>query len=398
MKKIAIVVQRCHKDVVGGSESEAWHYANLLKEYFEVHILTTTAIDTDKWSNTLSEGDEFKDGIRIKRFRVSQGRADYWLEIYGRLVNEFENLKLNRPDLKVDERLIRWPVALQEEFIYKQGPYSSSLMDFLTKGSNNYKAVIFFTYLYPTTYFGIYNTPKKKILFVPTLHNEAPAYLSVYKYMARRARSILWNTKAEFKFGISLWGKLPGSVVGVDVKTEQFAPVDPGFPYLLYCGRIDVNKGCPQLVDYFLRYKKDHPSDLRLVFTGSDGIGLPSDTNILFKGFVSETEKLKLMSGASIFVMPSPNESFSIVTLEAMAQKTPILASDGSEVIIDHIKKSGGGLLYNDYDSFKYGINFLLENKQKAKDMGEKGRKYVVKNYNDEKIFKKLKDKIESFD
>ncbi len=395
MKKIAIVVQRCHKDVVGGSESEAWHYANLLKEYFEVHILTTAAIDTDKWDNILSEGDESKDGICIKRFKVTQGRADYWIEIYGRLVNEFKNLKLNKPDLKASERLIRWPAALQEEFIYKQGPYSSGLMDFLTKEGSSYKAVIFFTYLYPTTYFGIYNTPGNKIIFVPTLHNEAPAYLSAYKYMAKRARSILWNTRAESQFGISLWGELPKSIVGVNVNTKEFAPADLDFPYLLYCGRIDVNKGCFQLVDYFLKYKKDHQSGLRLVFTGSDGIGLPDSPGILFKGFVSEVEKLQLMSGADIFVMPSPNESLSIVTLEAMAQRTPVLASSGSKVIVDHIKNSRGGIIYNDYDSFKDSINSMLKDKSKRISMGVNGRRYVVSNYGFRKIQKMLREEVE---
>jgi len=394
MKKIAIVVQRCYKDVVGGSESEAWHYASLLKEYFDVHILTTTAVDTDKWSNTLSKGDEFNDGICIKRFKVSQGRAGYWIEIYGRLVNEFENLKSNKPDLKANERLISWPVAFQEEFIYKQGPYSDSLMDFLAKEGSSYKAVIFFTYLYPTTYFGIYNTPRNKIIFVPTLHDEAPAYLSVYKYMARRARSILWNTKAESQFGISLWGELPKSIVGVDIDTKESTPADLGFSYLLYCGRIDINKGCPQLVDYFLKYKKDHPSDLRLIFTGSDGIGLPMDPNILFKGFVSEAEKLQLMNGADIFVMPSPNESFSIVTLEAMAQRTPVLASNGSKVIVDHIKNSKGGIIYNNYDSFKDSINFMLRNKRKSISMGKNGRRYVVSNYGFKKIQKILREEV----
>jgi len=395
MKKIAIVVQRCHKDVVGGSESEAWHYANLLKEYFEVHVLTTTSIDTDKWSNTLSEGDEFKDGIHIKRFKVSQGRADYWIEIYGRLVGEFENFKQQNPDLRASERLIRWPAALQEEFIYKQGPYSSGLMDFLTRESDAYKAVIFFTYLYPTTYFGIYNTPKNKIIFVPTLHNEAPAYLSVYKYMARRVRSILWNTEAESRFGISLWGELPRSIVGVNINTEESTPADPGYPYLLYCGRIDVNKGCPQLIDYFLKYKKDRPSDLHLVFTGSDGIGLPADPGIIFKGFVPENEKLKLMKGADIFIMPSPNESFSIVSLEAMAQKTPVLASEGSEVMVDHIKRSGGGLLYNDYKSYRDSIDLILSNKSKSMIMGKNGRSYVVSNYGFKKIQKTLREEVE---
>ena len=54
---------------------------------------------------------------------------------------------------------------------------------------------------------------------------------------------------------------------------------------------------------------------------------------------IRKEEKLNLMSGASFFVMPSPNESFSIVTLEAMAQKTPVLASSGSEAVVEHIRK-----------------------------------------------------------
>ena len=78
MRKLAIVVQRCHKDVVGGSEAEAWHYGNLLKKSYEIHILTTTAVDSERWDNVLPEGDEVSNGICIKRFKVSQGRADYW--------------------------------------------------------------------------------------------------------------------------------------------------------------------------------------------------------------------------------------------------------------------------------------------------------------------------------
>ena len=395
MEKIAIVIQRCHEKVVGGSENETWHYANLLKDYFEVHILTTTAVDLEKWANVLNEGDEFRNGICIKRFRVSQGRADYWVEIYRRLENEFNNKKINNPDSEVDERLIKWPIPLQEEFIRKQGPYSDDLMNFLVQESSSYKIVIFLAYLYPTTYFGMFNVTGNKIVFVPTLHDEAPAYLSAYKYMARRARIILWNTDAERKFGKKLWGELPCSVVGMGVEVNKFPSAKLDFPYLLYCGRIDVNKDCPQLVDYFLRYKKEYNSDLRLVFTGSDDINLPADSNIVYKGFVSNDEKLRLMSGANIFVMPSPNESFSIVTLEAMAQETPILASSKSEVIVDHVKKSSGGIFYDDYNSFKDGINFLLKNKQKSKDLGANGRKYVTGNYKYKKIREKLVNEIE---
>ena len=399
MKKLAIVIQRCHEKIVGGSEAEAWHYGNLLKESYEIHILTTTAVDFERWDNVLPEGDEKKDGICIKRFRVSQGRAEYWEEIHRQLLDEFAGLKSksNRSTKSV-KRLIEWPTALQEEFIYKQGPYSDDLMDFLSEKSEDYKAIIFLTYLYPTTYFGMFQVPRDKIIFVPTLHDEPPAYLSVYKYMAKRSRIILWNTDSEYRFSKLLWGELPGCVVGMGVETKEFPPAKLNFPYIIYCGRIDINKGCPQLVNYFLKFKEDCPSNLHLVLTGDNKIGLPRNDDIVFKGSVSEEEKLKLMSGASIFIMPSPNESFSIVTLEAMAQKTPVLASDGSEVIIDHIKKSGGGLLYNNYEGFKAGINFLLENKEEARDMGERGRNYVIENYNVKKIFKKLKEKVEAIE
>jgi len=399
MKKLAIVIQRCHEKIIGGSEAEAWQYGNLLKKSYEIHILTTTAVDFEKWDNVLAEGDEKRNGICIKRFRVSQGRAEYWEEIHRQFLDEFASLKFksNSPT-KLDKRLIELPTAFQEEFIYKQGPYSDDLMKFLSEKSGDYKAIIFLTYLYPTTYFGMFEVPRDKIIFVPTLHDEPPAYLSVYKYMAERSRVILWNTDSEYRFGRLLWGELPGCVVGMGVETKKFPPARLDFPYMLYCGRIDINKGCPQLMKYFLKYKESCPSNLRLILTGDNKIELPHNEDIEFIGNVSEEEKLKLMSGASFFIMPSSNESFSIATLEAMAQKTPILARDGSEVIIDHMKKSGGGLLYSDYEGFKTGINFILENKHEAKDMGEKGRKYVVKNYNVGKIFKKLKDKIESFD
>ena len=395
MEKIAIVVQRCHDSVIGGSESEALHFGQLLKDRYEVDILTTTAVDIIKWRNTLKEGDERKNGICIKRFKVSQERTECWHKINELLIKEYDKVK----DLKdPKDRIIGWPIALQEEFIYKQGPYSEDLINFLSEKYNGYKAILFFTYLYAPTYYGMQHVPKEKIIFIPTLHDEPPAYLSVYRYAARRARLIIWNTHRESLFGKSLWGELPGRIIGIGVNTKKYQPAKLNFPYLLYCGRIDVNKGCCELVDYYLRFKKDFPSDLCLILTGDLKIELPEDKSIIFKGLVSDKEKFELMSGAEAFIMPSSYESFSIVTLEAMAQKTPVLASTGSDIVADHIEKSDGGLLYNDYKSFKKGIKFLLEDKDEVRRMGEKGKKYVIKNYDSKKISIKLKDLLNNME
>ncbi len=143
--------------------------------------------------------------------------------------------------------------------------------------------------------------------------------------------------------------------IETNVREPQWMPV----PYLLYSGRVDPNKGCVQLFDYFLTFKKTHPSPLRLIITGKDDMPVPQHEDIEFRGFVSAEEKFRLMSGAMLFVSPSPNESFSIVTLEAMAQNTPVLANDASTVLADHIKDSGAGRVYSDYQTFAHALNEL---------------------------------------
>ena len=84
MNRIAVVVQRCHESIVGGSESLAWQYAGLLNGAFNVDILTTTALDYTTWSNDLPPGTEDRDGIIIRRFPVSITRTGYWHELHAR--------------------------------------------------------------------------------------------------------------------------------------------------------------------------------------------------------------------------------------------------------------------------------------------------------------------------
>lgn len=396
MKKLAIVTQRSHQSVLGGSESHALQYAMLLKDDYQVDVLTTTAVDATTWANALPAGTEKRNGITIRRFKVDQGRTLYWHALHERLLREFECRNHTERSSNNQRKQICWTLALQEEFIRKQGPYSADLIAFLSERSHNYKAVIFFTYLFPTTYFGIPQCSKKRCLLVPTLHDEPPAYLSAYTYMVRKVRSLLWNTEAELRLGSFLWGELPGRIVGMGINTRKYAPARQECPYLLYCGRIDLHKDCDQLVEYFLRYKKDNPSDLRLVFTGKDEMGLPSSPDIELKGFVPEEEKFRLMAGALLFVMSSPYESLSIVTLESMAQCTPVLANGACKVLVDHVMQSGGGMIYKDYESFSSSLNLLLSDPQKLSEMGFLGREYVISKYQFDVVRRTLIEEIEA--
>lgn len=396
MSRVAIVVQRCHESIVGGSESLAWQYATLLKDDYEVDVLTTTAVEISDWANALPEGLEERDGVNIRRFTVTVGRSRYWTNLYERLQGSFSPFAIGGRRTPDGDHFLRWSVPLQEEFILHQGPYSEPLIEFLKQEWRNYRAIIFTTYLYPTTYFGLLQVPRGQALLAPTLHDEQPAYLSAYRHAAHRAHSLIWLTDAERRVALKFWGELPGRIVAMSIDTKPRAAVESPWPYLLYCGRIDLNKGCPELFSYFIRFKRDYPSKLRLVLTGKDDLGVPEHPDIEFRGFVSDEVKFGLMAGAALYAMPSPHESFSIVTLEAMAQQTPVLASAASEVLVDHVKQSGAGRIYKDYETFADALNEILPDERLRAEMGAAGREYVIANYQPEHIRSRLIEAVES--
>ncbi len=392
MNRVAIVVQRCHEDVVGGSETLAWHYAQLLSNSYEVDVLTTTAIDTSVWANTLPAGTETKDSVRILRFPVTIGRSVYWSLLHKRLMEELGPFA---PTRSQEVPQLPWSIALQEDLIRHQGPYSAPLLRYINEHWRDYRALLFITYLYPTTYFGLQQIPAGHALFAPTLHDELPAYLPVYKYSAHHAREVVWLTAAEARVGQKLWGDLPGRVVSMAIDTQLREARWTPAPYILYSGRVDPNKGCRQLFDYFLRYKQMRPSSLRLVITGKDDIPVPVREDIEFRGFVTPEEKFQLMAGAKLFVNPSPNESFSIVTLEAMAQGAPALVSSVSSVLADHIKDSGAGRVFSDFESFADALDEICSNDETRARLGQLGRDYVLSRYQPETIRKSLISAIE---
>ena len=396
MKKVAVVVQRCHETVIGGSESLAWQYANLLKDTYQAEVLTTTALHTSDWANTLPAGEETREGVVIRRFSVTSGRMPYWGRLHERLLADHKSHNSRSTREAGENHLLPWSLSLQEEFVRSQGPYSHSLLEFLGRHWSDYQTIIFVTYLYATSYFGMLQVPPGVSLFAPTLHDEEPAYLSVYKHIAHRARSLIWLTDAEQRLGHRLWGSLSGRTVGMTIDTARRPAARLKAPYLLYCGRIDPNKGCTELFDYFIRFKKEHPSDIRLVLAGKDDIKVPRHPDIDFRGFVSTEEKFSLMSGATALVMPSRKESFSIVTLEAMAQGTPVIANGRSEVISDHVNQSEGGYIYEDYADFANKLGDLISDGDKARRLGARGSAYVNANYKIERVRRDLLEVVAS--
>jgi len=384
MKRIAIVVQRCHESVVGGAEALAWQYARLLSSAYDVEVLTSTATEHVRWDNVLAAGAEMREGIAVRRFPVVLGRTPYWDALYQRMADEAAALRAGTS---------RWREALQDEFIRMQGPYCPDLSAWLR--GHDYAAVLFCTYLYPTTYFGIRAVAPERAILVPTLHDETPALFGAFRELYARCPNRIWLTDAERKTAQAVWGQSDGEVIGMAV--EQLSSESPEIrdkPYVLYCGRIEAGKGCDDLLRAFERLPQK--GEVRLVFTGTDVIGLPNSPDIEFLGFVDDARKRALMAGALAFVLPSRHESFSIVTLEAMAQRTPVLVNGDCEVMRDHIAHSGAGLDYHGVDDLVAKLQQLCSLPAAERErMGNAGREYVLARYDEGRVRERLVDYME---
>lgn len=391
-KRVAIVVPRCHESLVGGAEAHAWQYATLLADDYDVDVLTTTASDYVTWANDLREGVERRDGVTVRRFRVARGRGGYFHDLHRRLLARFAATEGAEPYSRV-----RWPEALQEEFIRAQGPVSPGLVAHLAQHGDDYAAVIFLTYLYPTTYDGTRALGHRRWGLVPTLHDEPPAYFGAFAQMAHGVPRLLWNTPAERRLGARLWGVGAGDIVAMTVATERVAPAREAAPYLLYCGRIDTHKGCAMLVDAFEAYRRERQSDLQLVLTGADALGLRPSPHVRYLGFVDERRKFELMAGALAFVHPSAYESLSIVALEAMAQGTPAIVNAACEPLADHVALSGSGFAFHGESELCAAIEAVRAFDTAARaEQARRARAYVLEHYGREQVRARLLAVVEA--
>ncbi|HNV07511.1 MAG TPA: glycosyltransferase family 4 protein [Dokdonella sp.] len=391
--RIAIVTIRCHEKLVGGAEALAWQYAGLLTGDFAVEILTSSAFDYTHWKNDLAVGEEDRDGILIRRFKVVRGRTAYFHGLHQLMLDAFAQRKETSSRLHYG-----WPEALEEEFIHAQGPNCPDLLTHLREHGDGYAAVFFLPYLYPMILDGIRAMPHRRWALIPALHDEPPAYLETFAHMGRSAPRILWNTLAEKRLGARIWNLEGGNVVSMTVAVEPAAAAVEEKPYLLYCGRIDVSKGCAALLEGFDAYKRANPrSPLQLVLTGNDVLGVGKRRDVRYLGFVDEERKFELMAGAVAFVQPSPYESLSIVLLEAMAQRAPVIVNGQCEVLVDHVHESQSGYVYRNQGEFIDAVSRVLVLGSGARaEQGAKAREYVLKNYSEAQVSARLRAEVDA--
>lgn len=162
-----------------------------------------------------------------------------------------------------------------------------------------------------------------------------------------------------------------------------------GPPYLLSIGTAEPRKDLPGLVRAFAELAGTHP-DLRLVIAGAPGWGtdaldaavavLPGAVRARIDrpGWIDDTERVRLLAGATVFAYPSLYEGFGFPPLEAMAMGVPVVATRAGslpEVLGDACPLVPAG----DPHAFASAVDLLLADDAQRATQVEAGRRQAAK-------------------
>ena len=370
--RLGVGVQRYGADINGGAELHARYIAERLAGKHDVEVLTTCAHDYVTWRNEYPAGEEQIGPVRVRRFEVSRERDP---DEFGR--KSFA--VFDTPHSITDE--LAWLEA--------EGPTSPALVAHIERHASSYDYLYFFSYRYYHAYHGARAAADRAIL-VPTAERDPAIGLAIFPPVFRGVRAIMYNSHEEQAMIHAVAGNqtVPGVVVGVGSEIPQTAiaerfrrAYDVRGPFVLYVGRIDENKGCRELFQFFQQYLFNQRRPLQLVLAGKALLPIPDHPLVRHVGFISDQDKYDALAGCEALIMPSFFESLSMVAIEAWALGKPVLANARCDVLQGQCLRSNAGLFYADYREFAETLHILTTNRSLALALGENGRTYFRDNY-----------------
>lgn len=174
--------------------------------------------------------------------------------------------------------------------------------------------------------------------------------------------------------------------------------IAPEMPLLATVSRLCPWKGQHDLIKA-LALVKAQGADFRLLVVGEDDIratpgggsytaqlkqittDLGLNEQVIFTGFRRDIPQI--MVASDIYAMPSFEEPFGMVFLEAMAMKRPVIAlvSGGVPEFVEH-GKSGLLSVNQDIDTLAANVLTLVRDRELRQRMGEHGRRRVEERFN----------------
>jgi glycosyltransferase involved in cell wall biosynthesis len=370
--KLACVVQRYGREVVGGSESHCRTIAERLAEHHEITVLTSCATDYLSWKNTYAPGASFVGPVQVVRFPVDRTRNPHDFA-------ELNNIVASGGATPEDEAA----------WFKENGPIVSGLLDHLKDRGGEFDRILFWTYRYFPSYFGVPLVRDRAIL-VPTAEDDPVIWMRALARFFALPRGYVFLTPEEQELVSGRAdGPLPPSCVigtGLDPvnprdKRTSVAAAGIRGPFVLYLGRVDPNKGCETLLRYFQEFVDREGARVQLVLAGPVFMPIPSHPAILSLGFVDDDTRAALLDSALALIVPSPYESLCIALLEGWNHGLPALVNGRCRVLKGQVLRANGGLFYGNATEFVTSLRELLDHPDMARQIGRQGLDYVERHY-----------------
>jgi glycosyltransferase involved in cell wall biosynthesis len=370
--KLALVVQRYGADISGGAELHARYLAEHLSSHADVRVLATCARDYVTWRNEFPPGADTVNGIPVERFPVARERDPHAFGAHSARVFASRH--------SVGDEL-RW--------VESQGPFSPALLERIRGIRHEVDYVVLFTARYYPAFHGARIAADRAVL-VPTAERDPALGLATAGALFRGVRAIMYNSFEERAVIQALADneRVPGVVVGVGCEAPASAEparfrakygIDRRF--VLYVGRIDENKGCAELFEYFRRYAARTMQPPMLLLIGNALARVPDHPAIRHLGPLDDRDKFDALAAADALIMPSRFESLSMVVLEAWALGRPVVVNARCDVLLGQVLRSQGGLYYEDSVEFAAVLDRLIGDTALTARLGANGSAYFRRHY-----------------
>ena len=295
-------------------------------------------------------------------------------------------------------------IQLNTNFLpFPQYFYESKLKNLVKSGfMNNYDIIHAFEYpLFATDYLTI-----KKKLFSPPLiisphgsiHQFGSFPLNVMKKIHNK---IMFNFFDNVSMLLAATNAEKTHLIRCGFSEEKIQVLSLGFGLpkvtrssskhnkILFLGRLTITKNIDLLIKAVAICKR---KDFELIIAGPDfgmletlkklAVKLGLKNRVIFKGRVSESEKLQLLSEATLFVHPSLEDIFSLSLLEAVGVGIPSIAFDIEAN--PEIFENNCGLIVNkqNFESLANSIDYLLNNEDERNKISQNAIISIPEKYN----------------
>jgi len=157
--------------------------------------------------------------------------------------------------------------------------------------------------------------------------------------------------------------------------------IHPYAPLILFIGRLVYQKGPDLLVDA-VRKVCEHRWDAKVVVAGDGGMrqylqDRAKDLPVNFVGYVPDSEYIRLLNACDLVVIPSRNEPFGLVLLEAWSAEKPVVACDVGG-LSENIDPFINGIKVNpEPGSLAWGMSNVIDEPWNGEKLGRRGRSKV---------------------